>query len=82
MSFGQVCVRQYMSSVDGCICEKFLILVIWGSSPGSVVEHHYGCLQECSLLFIVRTIWQKMYDIQPHTTLVTCLDTVANINKG
>ena len=54
---------QYMSFVDGCIREKFLILVVWGLNLGSLMEHHYGCLQECSLLYIVRTIWQEMYDI-------------------
>ena len=56
-----------MSSVNGC--GWFLILVVRGSSPGSLVEHHDGCLQECLLLYIVRAIWQEMYDIQPRTTL-------------
>ena len=59
--YGIVC--QYMSSVDGCIVEKFFILVVQGSSLGSLVKHHYGCLQECLLLYIVRTIWQEIYDI-------------------
>ena len=56
-----------MSSVNGC--KWFLILVVRGSSPRSLVEHHDGCLQECLLLYIVRAIWQEMYDIQPRTTL-------------
>ena len=56
-----------MSSVNGC--EWFFILVVWGSSPWSLVEHHDGCLQEYLLLYIVRAIWQEMYDIQPCTTL-------------
>ena len=58
---------QYISSVNGC--EWFLILVVRGSSLESLVEHHYGCLQECLLLYIVRAIWQEVYDIQPLTTL-------------
>ena len=41
----------------------------WGSSPNSLMEYHYGCLQECLLLYIVRAIWQEMYDIQSLTTL-------------
>ena len=46
------------------------------------LEHHCECLQECSLLYIKRTIWQEMYNIQPFTSSVTYAYTVANINKG
>ena len=60
-------VCQYMSSINGC--EWFLILVVRGLSPRSLVKHHDECLQECLLLYIVRAIWQEMYDIQPRTTL-------------
>ena len=62
-----VCTCQYMSSVNGC--EWFPKSVVRGSSPGSLVERHNGCLQKCLLLYIVRAIWQEMYDIQPLTTL-------------
>ena len=47
----------------------FPMLVVRGSSPGSLVERQHVCLQECLLLYIVRAIWQEMYDVQPLTTL-------------
>ena len=56
-----ISICQYISSVNGC--EWFPILVVQSSSPGSLMEHHNGCLQECLLLYIVRAIWQEMYDI-------------------
>ena len=62
-----MCSCQYMSSVNGY--EWFPISVVQGSNLESLVEHHNGCLQECLLLYIVRAIWQEMYDIQPLTTL-------------
>ena len=34
-----------------------------GFESGSLVDHHYECLQECLLLYIVRAIWEEMYDI-------------------
>ena len=67
MSIHELCKRVWVvSHVGGFSCWWFLMLVVWGSSPGNLVEHHNGCLQECLLLYIVRAIW---YDIQPRTTL-------------
>ena len=44
--YGVVC--QYMSSIDECICERFLIMVVWGLNPGSLIEHHYDvCRSAC-----------------------------------
>ena len=46
------------------------------------LEHNCECLQECSLVYIVRTTWQEMNDIQPLTGSVISAYTIVNINKG